>query len=103
MYTVSERMMDRLDNDFTFHPPFGDQVVRYEDIRREAKEFAWFLSARCPESRELSRALSALDDVVFNANASIARNEVNTADTFALTDVGAAELARAEAVMVRVQ
>lgn len=75
-YTVSDKLAARLENDFTFHTPVGDQVQRYEDIRHEAKEFAFFLAARCPESRELSMSLSALDDVVFFANASIARNEV---------------------------
>lgn len=42
-------------------------------IRDRALDFALFLSEACPESRELSRALTSLEDVVFNANAAIAR------------------------------
>ena len=75
IYPVSERGMNRLNNDFTFHPPFGDQVSRYEAVRYEAKKFAQFLMELAPESRELSLALTNLDQVVFWTNAAIARNE----------------------------
>jgi hypothetical protein len=61
---------------FTYHPPFGDQPQRYEDIRRNAYSLAGFILASCPDSRELSLALTKLEECVFWANASIARNEV---------------------------
>lgn len=60
---------------FVYHPPFGDQPVRYEAIRSKALEFARFLIEQTAESREQSLAITALEEVVFWANASIARHE----------------------------
>lgn len=64
-----------LENKFTYHKPFGDQPERYESIRAKAKELAELLLLKCPGSRELSLALTSLEESVFWANASIARNE----------------------------
>ena len=60
---------------FTYHPPKGNQPERYEAIRGHALTFATFIVATTPESREQSLALTALDEVVFWANAAIARRE----------------------------
>jgi hypothetical protein len=60
---------------FTYHPPHDDQVNRYQDIREHARAFATLLDRHCPDSREKSLALTALDETVMWANASIARNE----------------------------
>lgn len=68
-------LWDRLENDFTYHAPFENQAERYTAIRSHAKELARYLIQDCPNSRELSVALSRLEEVVFWANASIARNE----------------------------
>lgn len=89
-YEVSEKLEERLENDHTYHKPFGDQAQRYEDIRREAMEFCFYLAARAPESRELSIALGHVEEAVFYANAAIARNEVDTSETVSLTPAGAA-------------
>ena len=62
-----------LENRFTYHPPKGEQAERYEKIRAGALGFAIFLNAMCPDSREKSIAMTKLDEVVFWANASIAR------------------------------
>lgn len=67
--------LDRINNDYTYHPPFGTQVVRYESIRNKARELALLIDADCPDSREKSLAFTHLDEVVMFANASIARNE----------------------------
>jgi hypothetical protein len=64
-----------LDNNFTYHPPFGTQQARYVAIRDKAKELAVLLLESCPESRERSVALTELETSVMWANASIARNE----------------------------
>jgi hypothetical protein len=66
-----EEIADR----FTYHPPFGTQTERYEEIRNTAREFALRLEELCPDSRELSLALTHLDEVVMFANAAIARHE----------------------------
>ena len=66
---------ERLKNNFTYHPPKGDQTEKYELIRDAAKAFAWVLLRLCPESRELSLAITHLEDAVMWANSAIARNE----------------------------
>ncbi len=63
---------------FTYHKPSGDQPGRYEKIRGDALTFAAFLSSCTPPSREQSLALTKLEEVVFWANAAIARNEKET-------------------------
>lgn len=73
--TSEERgLRTRIENDFTYHPPTEGQPQKYEQIRAKAKEFAEMLVDECPMGRELSTALTNLDQVVFWANASIARN-----------------------------
>ena len=71
----SASLTDRLENDFTYHPPKGNQQARYEDIRSQALAFAHEIARMVPESREQSLALTNLEQAVFWANAGIARNE----------------------------
>lgn len=66
---------EQIEKNHTYHPPKGDQAGRYEAIRAMAKHVGINLVELCPESRELSVALTKLDEIVFWANASIARNE----------------------------
>ena len=68
---------DDINKRFTYHAPFGDQPSRYTDIRKNAYTLATLFLALCPDSRELSLALTKLEEAVFWANASIARNEDN--------------------------
>lgn len=65
----------RLDKDFTYHPPKGDQPARYQEIRAKARSLAVIICKLCPESRERSIALTKLEEASMWANASIARNE----------------------------
>jgi hypothetical protein len=69
--TLEQAIRDR----FTYHAPKGDQAERYGAIRDAGGELARLIAAKCPDSRELSVALTKLDEVVFWANAAIARNE----------------------------
>lgn len=64
-----------LQNRFTYHPPQGDQVGRYEAIRSQAFDLANHVSINTPASREQSLALTKIEEAVFWANAAIARNE----------------------------
>ena len=64
-----------IENNFTYHKPFGDQQERYERIRALGKELAYEFSFSCPASRELSTALTSLETSIMWANAAIARNE----------------------------
>jgi hypothetical protein len=70
-----EKFMKDLDNKFSYHAPKGSQAVRYENIRQAAKELALMLDGLCPQSRELSLAITNLEQCVFWSNAAIARNE----------------------------
>lgn len=71
-YTVET---EKIDNTFTYHPPFGTQPDRYTNIRNAAKALAIQISQYCPDSREKSLAMTNLEQSVMWANASIARNE----------------------------
>ena len=64
-----------IDNTFTYHRPFGTQPERYEHLRDVAKDLAMTIDLHCPESREKSLALTAVQQAVMWANASIAINE----------------------------
>jgi len=66
---------DIIKNNFMYHPPKGDQVQRYTELREKAKEYALLINKYCPCSREKSLALTKLEEAVMWANASIARNE----------------------------
>ncbi|MHB9105766.1 MAG: Acb2/Tad1 domain-containing protein [Armatimonadota bacterium] len=76
-YTPDEKMLNRIDGDFTYHAPIAEknQVRRYAEIRERAREYAVFLLTQTPPSREQSLALTHLEEVVMWANAAIARNE----------------------------
>jgi hypothetical protein len=65
----------RLLNDFTYHAPFGTQPERYAALRMQVQALAMYLADHCPPSRELSVALTNLEQVMFWGNAAIARNE----------------------------
>jgi hypothetical protein len=74
-YPIDPKMQKRLDNDYTYHKPFGDQQQRYEEIRESAKNLALVIVEMTPPSREQSVALTLLEQTVMEANAAIARNE----------------------------
>lgn len=79
-------IMDRIKNDFTYHPPFGNQISRYSHIRNTIKQAAEAVVLFCPESRERSLAITKLEEAVMWANASIARNEKQSEDGDGKTD-----------------
>lgn len=63
-------------NRFSYHAPKGNQPERYQNIRAMALTYAMYIAAHTPESREQSLAITKLEEVVFWANAAIARNEI---------------------------
>lgn len=74
---ITDEELERVLNNFTYHTPFGTQEARYETIQGRARAFAVHLYERCPPSRELSLALTHLEQAVMWAKAAIARNETD--------------------------
>ncbi len=74
-YELTQETLERNMRNFTYHPPKDGQPERYEEIRDRAAGFATVLCGLCPPSRELSLALTHLEETVMWANAAIARNE----------------------------
>ena len=74
-YEPTAAVKDQIEKSFTYHAPKADQPARYERIRQQAKALAYTLVGSCPHSRELSIALTKLEEVAFFANAAIARGE----------------------------
>lgn len=64
-----------IDRVFTYHPPSGSQIPRYEIIRAHVRELAILIEQSCPDSREKSLAFTSLQQVSMWANAAIAINE----------------------------
>lgn len=58
---------------FTTHDLTPDQISRCEGVREEGHLLASRLLAACPQSRELSLAITAVDQAVMWATAAIAR------------------------------
>ena len=75
MYTPTDNDIKKLETAFTYHSPKADQPERYQQIRGQARTLASLLMELCPPSRELSLALTNLEQAAMWANAAIARNE----------------------------
>lgn len=75
-YYWNDEEFQKLENNFTYHPPSTNQAGRYELLRKEAKQLAEEILKNCPPSRERSLAFTKLEESIFWANASIARNEL---------------------------
>lgn len=67
-------MNNAIENNFSYHAPKEGQPEKYIAIRDKAKECAYLIDELCPASREKSLAMTKLEEVVFWANAAIARN-----------------------------
>ena len=72
---LSERTRKMLDNNFVYHAPKDGQALKYVALRDAAKQLAEMIYYLTPESREQSLSITSLEEAVFWANASIARNE----------------------------
>lgn len=74
-YTPAPSVAEQISRTYTYAAPKADQPERYVSIRAGAKELAEFITRACPPSRELSLALTHLEQTVMYANAAIARYE----------------------------
>lgn len=75
MYTPTPQLSEQIRKAFQYHAPLGDQPQRYVTIRDAGRTLASTLAVCCPPSRELSLALTSLEQTAMWANAAIARNE----------------------------
>lgn len=67
-------LLERVENDFTYHPPTGNTQLFYARARNKAKELAQFLARHMPPGREQSLALTKLEEAIMWANAGVARH-----------------------------
>lgn len=59
---------------FAYHAPTGGKAKKHEAVRDACLQAALEIAVHCPPSRELSLALTKLEEAMMHANASIARN-----------------------------
>lgn len=71
-YRIKPETDEKIENIFTHHPPFGNQLARFKHIRDEAKALAFLIVSA---SSEQDQALVHLQEVAFWANAAISRHE----------------------------
>lgn len=64
-----------LTNRFTYHAPTGNQPAKYVQLREAGFSLAELIWELTPDSREQSLAITKLEEVIFWANAAIARHE----------------------------
>lgn len=74
-YPITPKMYERLINEFTYHPPFPNQIPRYKALRAMAQTFAVMVVELTPPSREQSLALMKIGEAMMHAHGAIARNE----------------------------
>ncbi len=74
MADAKQALRDRLENDCRWHKPSETDGNHMTDMRQDFLELGLRIIGRCPISRELSLALTHLDQVLMYANAAIARN-----------------------------
>ncbi len=65
--------MEDIKNRFSYHPPDGNKAKKHEAIRDIVEDTAYVFFALVPQSRELSLALTKLEEAMFWANAGLAR------------------------------
>jgi hypothetical protein len=63
-----------LDNRFSYHAPDEKNVEQHQSVRNNCLALAKEFDQQLPDGREKSLALTKIEEVMFWANASIARN-----------------------------
>lgn len=68
----------KLENQFMYHIAEGTQPLQYATVRGECLELARLIVVLCPESEERDQAIKRLNEVMFWANAAVARHSGST-------------------------
>ena len=66
---------EEIEKAFTYHPPKGDQVDRYQLIRSAGLDLALIIHEQTPACADQTVAIRKVREAVMNANAAIAINE----------------------------
>jgi hypothetical protein len=66
-------LMDDLETRFTFHAPDDERADQHVAVRAECHRLADFLNYQLLDGREKSLAITKLEEVMFWANAAVAR------------------------------
>ena len=69
-----DTLVDRIKNDFGFHPANDITKLLHERTRSRFKELAVWVATTVPDGREKSLALTALQEAAMWTNAAIACN-----------------------------
>jgi hypothetical protein len=72
---VQTDLMAKLENQFMYHIAEGAQPLKFATIRGECLELAQLLVALCPVCEERDEAIRKLNEVMFWANAAVARHD----------------------------
>ncbi len=70
---MSKDYSKQIENNFTYHPPGNEKIEDFKTLRDHGKSLALDIDYHCPDGREKSIALTKLEEVIFWANAAIAR------------------------------
>lgn len=73
-FVKQKQFNSTIQNNFSYHAPKEEQVEKYEEIRKKAKELAYLMEEIVANSHEKSLAMTNLEQAVFWANAGISRN-----------------------------
>jgi hypothetical protein len=85
-YQMTEEERGRVAVAFNVQEVSPGQQKKQAAIRMFGEDFAGCVMAKCPRSRELSLALTKIEEAVFWANEAIARNEVEDAGSTAVAE-----------------
>lgn len=67
-------LLERVEHDFTYHAPTPEQIVKYAQLRMDAKSLATLIVNLTPDCHEQRLALDLLNLAIMQANAAIARH-----------------------------
>lgn len=66
--------IQEINNRFSYHAPTPEKVKQHESIRGECLALAMTLNALLPDGRDKAIAFTKLEEMMYAANAAIARN-----------------------------
>lgn len=73
---MKDELIARIEHNHAHHPPqTAERIAAHEQVRIVTAECAKRLVELCPEGRELSLALTAMEEAMMWANSAVARSE----------------------------